>query len=325
MVVDLFYRTPRIIERDEKILLNPKPLSPQAVVGGVVLNHLGWARVLGLDVGIFGKMGNDANGKLLRGGMRRLGIKSHLTTDGSASSYAAIFLDPEGNRAIYMSRGATAELTSGDIERDHRGFIGNAHIVTTEISQLPLRTVIAILRAAKDYGLTTILDIDVPPSDACATLGNQRELDRALRLATILKPAKTAARELVGVGGSRDSLDTASILRERYDSRAVFLTEGDRGCAIATASETLHIPAFRVKQVDSTGAGDAFMGAIIAGLRWGWPWDPIGRLGNAAGAVCVTQIGAFPTHLGLFKKIQRFFGEALPISNSSCRDLKINS
>ncbi len=325
MVVDLFYRTPRIIGPDEKILLAPKPLSPQATVGGVVLNHLGWARVLGLDVGIFGKMGNDANGKLLRGGMRRLGIKSQLTTDGSASSFAAIFLDPDGNRAIYMARGATAELTPSDIERNHRGFIGNAHIVTTEISQLPLRTVIAILGVARDHGLTTVLDVDVPPSDACATLGSPRELDRALRLATILKPAKAAARELVGSRAAQDSSDLASLLRERYGSRAVFLTEGDRGCAIATESETLRIPAFRVKQVDSTGAGDAFMGAIIAGLRWGWPWEPIGRLGNAAGAVCVTQIGAFPTHLGLFKKIQRFFGEALPTSNSSRRDLKINS
>lgn len=322
MVVDLFYRTPRIIGPDEKILLAPKPLSPQAAVGGVVLNHLGWARVLGLDVGIFGKMGNDANGKLLRGGMRRLGIKSQLTTDGSASSFAAIFLDPNGNRAIYMARGATAELTPGDIERNHRSFIGNAHIVTTEIAQLPLRTVIAILHVARYHGLTTVLDVDVPPSDACAMLGSPRELDRALRLATILKPAKAAARELVGSRATRDSRDSASLLRERYGNRAVFLTEGDHGCAIATESEALRIPAFRVKQVDSTGAGDAFMGAIVAGLRWGWTWDRIGRLGNAVGAVCVRQIGAFPASFDLFENIQRLLGEALPSSHLMARSLK---
>lgn len=312
MVVDLFYRTPRIIGADEKILLNPKPANPQAAVGGVVLNHLGWARVLGLKTGIFGKIGSDANGKLLRRGMRRLRIKPHLTSDGSASAFAAIFLDPAGNRAIYMSRGATAELTPNEIEQVHRCFIGSARIVTTEISQLPLRTVIAILRVAQEGGLTSILDVDVPPSDACAMLGSQKELEKALRLATILKPAKAAARELAGKDTTEDSLKTAALLRERYGSRAVLLTEGDRGCAIATESEALNVPAFRVKQVDSTGAGDAFMGAIIAGLRWGLPWAHIGRLGNAAGAVCVTQVGAFPSGFGQLKEIQGLFGEDLP-------------
>jgi ribokinase len=312
MVVDLFYRTPRIIGADEKILLNPKPTNPQAAVGGVVLNHLGWAQVLGLKTGIFGKIGNDANGKLLRRGMRRLGIKPHLTSDGSASSFATIFLDPAGNRAIYMSRGATAELTPNEIEQIHRGFIASAPIITTEISQVPLRTVVAVLRIAQENGLTSILDVDVPPSDAYATLGSQKELELALRLATILKPAKAAARELASKDATDDSLKTAALLRERYRNRAVLLTDGERGCAIAAESEALNVPAFRVKQVDSTGAGDAFMGALIAGLRWGLPWAHIGRLGNAAGAVCVTQIGAFPSGFHQFQEIQRLFGEPLP-------------
>jgi sugar/nucleoside kinase (ribokinase family) len=81
MVVDQFIRTPRIISAEEKILLdsgrNGAPPEPPAV-GGVVLNHLGWARVLGLDVGIFGKMGDDRYGEILRGGMNALGIRHRL-------------------------------------------------------------------------------------------------------------------------------------------------------------------------------------------------------------------------------------------------------
>ena len=46
-----------------------------------------------------------------------------------------------------------------------------------------------------------------------------------------------------------------------------------------------------MKQVDATGAGDAFLGGVLAGIRWGLPWEAIGRLGNAAGAVCVTTRG----------------------------------
>ena len=102
MVVDLFYRTPRIIRADEKVILDANGVVAieQASVGGVVLNHLGWARVLGLETGIFGKMGDDRNGEFLRDGMESLGIRHHLTLDGSASSCATIFVDAAGNRAI---------------------------------------------------------------------------------------------------------------------------------------------------------------------------------------------------------------------------------
>jgi sulfofructose kinase len=72
------------------------------------------------------------------------------------------------------------------------------------------------------------------------------------------------------------------------------------------------VPAFRVRQLDSTGAGDAFMGALIAGLRWGLDWAAICRLANAAGAVCVTRLGAFPSAPGLRKKIQGLYSDKLP-------------
>jgi len=329
MVVDRFHRTPRIIGADEKILIDAgfprRPATVQEAVGGVVLNHLGWARVLGLNVGIFGKLGNDPHGAFLRRGIRQAGIRRHLTCDGSASSFAAIFLDPAGNRAIYMVRGATGELTAAEVRRRHAAFIRNSHIVSTEISQLPLKAVIAILSLARAAAIPTVLDVDVPPSDACATLGTRPQLEQALRLATILKPAKAAARELVNGRAERDSLALAAALRDQYQSRAVIITEGDRGCAISSTDATLQVPAFRVKQVDSTGAGDAFTGALIAGLRWGLAWPSVGRLANAAGAVCVTRLGAFPAGPELRKEIQRLYGGKLPparLRDSSLRRLR---
>jgi len=313
MVVDLFHRTPRIISADEKILIDggrPGAGGETPTVGGVVLNHLGWARVLGLEVGIFGKMGDDRHGDFLRGGMNALGIHHHLTLDGRSSSCATIFVDPAGNRAIYMERGATAELKPAEIRRRHGAFIRNAHLVSTEISQLPLATVIAILLFARAHAIPTVLDVDVPPADACATLGSRAELERALKLATILKPAKAAARELAP--GCRDGLKQAEAIRARYGSRAVVITESERGCAIATRDGSLRAPGFRVRQVDSTGAGDAFLGAMLAGLRWGLEWDAIARLGNAAGAVCVTRMGAFPAGLEMRDEILKLYGAALP-------------
>ena len=111
---------------------------------------------------------------------------------------------------------------------------------------------------------------------------------------------------------ARDLLTLAIALRDRYQSRAVIITDGDRGCAIISMETALRVPAFRVKQVDSTGAGDAFTGALIAGLRWGLDWAAVGRLANAAGAVCVTRLGAFPAGPSLREEIQRLYGDKLP-------------
>jgi sugar/nucleoside kinase (ribokinase family)/D-arabinose 5-phosphate isomerase GutQ len=320
MVVDLFYRTPRIINSDEKVILDANGQGPgglaieQASVGGVVLNHLGWAQLLGLRTGIFGKMGNDRNGEFLRDGMDSLGIKHHLTLDGSASSYATVFVDPAGNRAIYMMRGATAELSPAEVRARHGAFIRTARMVSTEISQLPLKTVIAILKLARERSAPTVVDLDIPPSDALKTLGTGAELEQALRLATYLKPAKGAAREVVGDGV--EALAIAEEIRRRYGNRAVIMTDGAGGCAISARDTSVRVPAFDVKVVDTTGAGDAFLGAVMAGLRWGMRWNEIGRLANAAGAVCVGRLGAFPHGFELRDEILNLYGRPIPVAEA---------
>jgi sugar/nucleoside kinase (ribokinase family)/D-arabinose 5-phosphate isomerase GutQ len=315
MVVDLFYRTPRIIKADEKVILDADGASvaiEQASVGGVVLNHLGWARVLGLETGIFGKMGDDRNGEFLRDGMESLGIRHHLTLDGAASSYATVFVDPAGNRAIYMMRGATAELKAGEIRTRHGAFIKNARIVSTEISQLPLKTVIAILKFARENSIPTVLDLDVPPSDAISTLGTRAELELALKLATYLKPAKGAARELAA---GDDPLKMAEQIRARYGNDAVIMTAGDSGCAISAGDASVRVAAFKVKVVDTTGAGDAFLGGVLAGLLWKLKWPEIGRLANASAAIGIGRLGAFPSGFELRGQILKLYGRPLPVAH----------
>jgi len=315
MVVDLFYRTPRIIRADEKVILDANGTGvaiEQASVGGVVLNHLGWARVLGLETGIFGKMGDDRNGEFLRDGMESLGIRHHLTLDGSASSYATVFVDPAGNRAIYMMRGATAELKASEIRARHGAFIKNARMVSTEISQLPLKTVIAILKFARENSIPTVLDLDVPPSDAISTLGTRAELEQALKLATFLKPAKGAARELAE---GNDPLKMAEQIRARYGNEAVIMTAGASGCAISAIDASVRVPAFKVKAVDTTGAGDAFLGGVLAGLQWKLKWPEIGRLANASAAIGIGRLGAFPSGFELRGQILKLYGRPLPVAH----------
>ncbi len=295
MVVDRVHRTARILGADEKGLLGSFDGSGpvQIHVGGVVLNHLGWAACLGLRAAIFGRQAEDANGRFLRDAMDRLGIERDLVLEGSATSVAEIFVDAAGGRAIYMAPGATAETTADHVRRDHAATIRRAARLTTEVSQLPLaaaREAIAIARAA---GVATVVDLDVPPSDALRSLGSEAELDAILRGADLLKPAKAAARELVG-DARADALALARALRARYGNTAVVVTDGEAGCAVAAEAFEDRVRARRVRAVDTTGAGDAFLGGLLAGLHHGLAWGDAARLANACGAACVEKLGAFP-------------------------------
>jgi arabinose-5-phosphate isomerase len=295
MVVDRLYRIPRILHADEKGILRSfeDGARCRTYVGGVVLNHLGWAAALGVRAGIFGKQADDENGRFLRAAMDALGIERHLTLDGSASSSAELFVDDAGGRAIYMAPGATSETTPDDIYRCHADFIRRARWVTTEVSQLPLATALAVTEIARAAGIPVLLDLDVPPSDAVPGLGDEATLRKLLASATLLKPSKAAARELVPRAAD-DALELARSVRAAVRVPTVIVTDGEAGCAIVAEGFEGWIPARAVKVVDTTGAGDAFLGGLLAALRLGLAWPEAGKLANACGAACVEKLGAFP-------------------------------
>lgn len=316
MVADRLHRVQRILGIDEKGILRAAAdgRTGELRVGGVVLNHLGWAAVLGLPVGIFGKQADDAIGRFLRDAMDRFGIAKDLVLDGSASSFADIYVDDAGGRAIYMAPGATSETSYGHVRKHHERTIQSALRVTTEISQLPLAAALEVLRLAEIAGVPSVVDLDVPPSDAVPVLGTHAELDQLLRRARILKPSGAAARELV-LTANGDALASARKLRERYGNEAVIVTDGIAGCAVVTATEALRVPAYAVPHVvDTTGAGDAFLGGVLVGLAAGLGWEDVARLGNACGAACVEKLGAFPDDARAAREavLARYDGAALP-------------
>jgi arabinose-5-phosphate isomerase len=298
MVVDRVHRAPRILGGDQKgILRDVDHVGPvRSYVGGVVLNHLGWAAALGLRTGITGRQADDANGRFLRAAMDRAGIARDIALDAEASSFAEIFVDDAGDRAIYMAPGATAETHAAHV-REHADFIRRARRLSTEVSQLPLAAAREALAVAREAGIATVVDLDVPPADALASgLGDEASLDAVLRGADLLKPAKGAARELAPKAGA-DPLALARAMRDRYGNAAVVVTDGAAGCAIAADAFEGFVPVRPVKAVDTTGAGDAFLGGLLAGLRYGLGWEDAAQLANACGAACVGRLGAFPDEM----------------------------
>ncbi|MAG30746.1 MAG: hypothetical protein CL908_07645 [Deltaproteobacteria bacterium] len=296
MVLDRMHRTRRMVGANEKGLLDSiadgsGPV--QSCIGGLMLNQLGWAALFGLRVGLFGRQAKDEPGRILRAAMARHGIETSLDLTGSASSIAEIFVDAEGERAIYMAAGATAETTPSHVHDDHCAFVARAARLTTEVSQLPLDTTLAALELAHAMGLATVVDLDVLPSDAVLGLGDRATLDRVLAEADLLKPTATAACELFPETSDLASL--AGHIRAQYGIARVVMTDGERGSLLCDEDGTRWVPAYSASAVvDSTGAGDAFLGGFLAGEAMGLGPLDAAKLGNACGAACVERVGAFP-------------------------------
>lgn len=292
VVLDRIYQADRILGAESKGMVR----SVQEFVGGVVLNHLAWAQVLGLQAGLFGRQGDDKPGATIRAYLDRIGMdRTHLRTDGEGSSTANIFVDPDGERCIYMHRAATETTTPEHVSALFADYIRAAGRLTTEISQLPLPTVVRALQIAAEAGVPTVLDVDISPSQAVgeAGLGTMAQLREAMSLATCIKPAGSALTELYP-GRTLEEV-ARLILDENLHTQLVAITDGPRGCVLASRDETIRVPAAAAERViDTTGAGDAFLGGLLVGLHRGLPLAELGRLANACGAACVEQFGATP-------------------------------
>ncbi len=314
MVLDRMHRTRRILGANEKGLLDPIDAGApvQSCIGGLMLNQLGWASLFGIRTGIFGRQADDEAGRLLRAAMAEREIETDLDLSGSASSIAEIFIDAAGERVIYMAAGATAETRPEHVRRDHADFVARGLRLTTEVSQLPLDTTLAALRLAHECGLETVVDLDVLPSDAIRALGDRATLEAVLREADLLKPTATAARELAPEDKELDAV--ARRLRELFEVPTVVLTDGEAGSLVVGEAGERIVPACRVERaVDSTGAGDAFLGGFLAGEALGLDVFEAARLGNACGAACVERIGAFPdAGASLLERIEALYEAPLP-------------
>lgn len=314
-VVDVIYRVNRIAGPEEKTYILPDEAGAVVteMAGGVTLNHLAWSALLGVPAGLFGFQGDDRYGAMIRDEMDRHGIDRSAVRvlEGRSSGFSVVNVAADADRSIYMARALTAETTAADVETHFADSIRSAAMVTTEISQLPLDAVIAVLRVARDAGVPTVLDVDVPPDFAIevAGLGSAEEFEEALRLADVVKPAKAAALQMVEADRSEER---AERIFNRYGARLVAITEGAQGAVVTDGKQTIRTPAKPVVARDTTGAGDAFLGGLIAGLFHGLALRDTASLANACGAVCCGIPGAFP-QLGSSRDAVDALYEGVPV------------
>lgn len=278
--IDLISYAPRLPKLGETL-----PGSDfQIGFGGKGANQAVMAAKLGATVLMITKVGDDTFGRDTIANYRALGFDTRfvMTTDQSFTGVAPIWVDESsGDNAIIVALGANDLLSPADVEAAKDEFPKNQMVVCQW--ECPLETSLAALKLGREAGILTIFN----PAPARSELP-----DDAYRLCDIFCPNESETELLTGqpVATVEDAREAAQILRAR-GARTVILTLGERGSLLVSDDEVTLIPTTNVKAVDTTGAGDAFVGSLsyFLGKKCALP-DAISRA-NQIAAISVQSPG----------------------------------
>jgi ribokinase len=250
--------------------------------GGKGANQAVAARRLGGDVRFVGCVGQDSQGDQVVDQLAAEGIP----TDGvirteAATGVALITVDREGRNQIAVASGANLELLP-DLAKMHASLMPWAKALLLQL-EIPVPSVQWALATAREHGVLSILN----PAPA------QPLPDTLLSLVDCLTPNANEAEVLTGIAVTApDSASRAAQHLLARGVRRVIVTLGAKGVLYCDGKSALHFPAFPVDAVDTTGAGDAFNGALAVGLAAGGTWEEALPLANAAAALACTKRGA---------------------------------
>jgi ribokinase len=237
----------------------------------------------GASVAMAGRVGADAFGAELRAGLLTEGIDARGvgTAEGVSTGVAAILVDDAAQNCIAVVPGANALVTPADAEA-LRHVLEGAALLLLQL-EVPIQAVLRAAQVAREAGCTVLLN----PAPA-------RDLPDALwPLIDILVVNETEARMLSGLAAvdAANAAEAAALLAKR-GPREVIVTLGADGVVWHSPHGVRGFPAKTVKAVDTTAAGDTFIGALAALRVEGRPMEEALAHAIRAAAICVTRAGA---------------------------------
>ncbi|MFH1006630.1 MAG: carbohydrate kinase family protein [Candidatus Latescibacterota bacterium] len=252
-------------------------------MGGCALNTAVVLDRLGVTVGLCGLLGSDWGGRCVREMLEGTGVDLSAvkdTKDWSTTS-SVVLVEPDGQRSFFHHPGAAAHLTVADIPE--AALAAAEVIVVSGLTKLASLDVLALFRHIGKLGKRLVVDVDYEPSGDW-----QEAFERCLPYIDVFVPSWDEAHT---ISGEREPAQMVRYFRDRGASW-VGIKRSDQGCYLDTGDTVVEVPAIKVPVVDTTGAGDAWVGGFAAGYIWGWKPQEIARLANACGAMAVTSVGA---------------------------------
>jgi ribokinase len=257
------------------------------VPGGKGANQAVAAARLGGQVAMIGCVGADAYGQALRQALVDEGIDCQGVREAEdvATGIAMIVVDASSQNAIVIVAGGNGQLESTDIER-FDSLLQAADVVVCQL-EIPYPVVAFALQRAHEAGKTVILN----PAPVTGPLPSQW-----LGWIDYLIPNETEAQAMTGlaVNSAAEAEQAASLLREAGAGK-IIVTLGERGVLFADGVQSRHSPGRKVQAVDTTAAGDTFVGGFAAALARGLDESQAIAFGQAAAALSVTRAGAQPS------------------------------
>ncbi|HEY3705400.1 MAG TPA: ribokinase [Terracidiphilus sp.] len=251
---------------------------------------------LGYPVHMIGRIGSDAFGSQLVANLHSAGVDcSGVAISEGASGVAVILVSEQGENCIVVAPGANAKVTPRDVDAN-LAVIRQAGIVLAQL-EIPVETVEHLAEVCDRERIPLILD----PAPARPLSG------KLLQSVTWLTPNESEAALYCGANGSIEAWEDPETAAQRIKSggsNGVVLKLGARGAFVASTKQKGElVPAFQVRAVDTTAAGDAFNGAFATALMLGQSPGESARFGAAAAAISVTRPGAQPS-MPTFDEVQ---------------------
>jgi len=278
--MDLVVKAPRLPKPGETIAGH----SFQMIPGGKGANQAVAAARLGGKVAMIGRVGADSFGETLRTNLSRSGVDVDrvLVDEDSATGIALILVDAlSGQNSIVIDPGSNGRVSLEDLETAEPLFReAKALILQFEV---PLQVVEHAAELARHRGLTVVLN---PAPAYRVSLDFLRKADYL-----ILNETEIEVLSQHKVSGLESARVAAQALT-REGLPVVIVTLGKRGALLATPQEMTHVPARKVQVVDTTAAGDAFVGGFTKAILNGFTLEEAVRYAVCAGTITVTRFGA---------------------------------